>query len=115
VEEKTLSSPNAVLSVVQVRSERFENRAAWTIENARLRVTVLKTGGHVAAIILKESGINPLWIQSRPTIETDQYVAARHERFYGGGSGARLMSGIMGHSLCFPFGATLRKRSTWLE
>ena len=90
-------------STAQVRINRFENRAAWTMDGAHLRVTVLQTGGHVAEIVLKESGVNPLWIQSRPTIETDQYVADKHEKFYDGGPGARLMSGIMGHSLCFPY------------
>ena len=90
-------------STAQVRVARFENRAAWRIDGAHLRVTVLQTGGHIAEIVLKESGVNPLWIQSRPTIETDQYVAAEHQKLYDDGPGARLMSGIMGHSLCFPF------------
>jgi len=47
--------------------------------------------------------VNPLWVQKRPTIDADQYDPAKHEKLYGGGPGARLMAGLVGHNLCFPF------------
>lgn len=87
-----------------VRDGRFLGRPAWIVETSTLRVTVLQGGGHVAEIVLTEGpGVNPLWIQSRPTVDPDQYDPARHEKVYGPGSGARLMSGLAGHNLCFPF------------
>lgn len=83
---------------------RFQDRDAWTIDTPQLRVTIMQSGGHVAEIVLKgDQAVNPLWIQSRRTIDADRYVAARDEKFYGGGEGARLMSGLLGHNVCFPF------------
>jgi hypothetical protein len=49
-------------------------RASWTIETETLRATLLQCGGHLAEIVLKESeDTNPLWVQSRPTIDSDTY------------------------------------------
>jgi hypothetical protein len=92
----------------------FAGRSAWTLDTPLLRVTVLRGGGHVAEIALKSSGaanplvnpfplVNPLWIQSRPTIDPADYNPARDAKTYGGGAAARLMSGLAGHSLCFPY------------
>ena len=67
-------------------------------------MTILQSGGHVAELVLKEDGaVNPLWTQSRPTIDPDRFDPARDSAKYGGGSGAKLMSGLAGHNLCFPF------------
>lgn len=94
----------AACSVAEVRTGRFQNRDAWTLETSRLRVTILQSGGHVAEIVLQQGdGINPLWIPSRPTIEIEQYDPVKHRAFYGGGPEARLASGQMGHNVCFPF------------
>jgi hypothetical protein len=94
----------AALCVRAAGPSRFQNRDAWTLDTPRLRVTIMQSGGHVAEIVLKDGGaVNPLWIQRRPTIDPDTYVPARDEKLYGSGSGARLMSGLMGHNLCFPF------------
>jgi hypothetical protein len=83
---------------------KYQNREAWTLDTPRLRVTVVQAGGHLVEVLLKEPGaVNPLWNQTRATIEPDQYDAVRHEKMYGGGPGARLMSGLLGHNLCFPF------------
>ncbi len=87
----------------QVRSVRFQNRDAWTVEGPKIRVTIMQSGGHVGEIVLKETGVNPLWVQSKPTIEPDQYTPAKHGKIYGTGPEARLISGLIGHSLCFPF------------
>lgn len=83
---------------------RFQNREAWRVEGSRLRVTVMQSGGHIGEIVLKEGGgLNPLWIPAAPTIEPDRYDPARHAKTYGGGPVSRLMSGLLGHNLCFPF------------
>lgn len=91
------------MASAEVRPGRFQQRPAWVIQTPRLRVTILEGGGHVAEIALAEKPVNPLWVQSRSTIDPDQYDPARHEKAYGGGSGGRLMSGLAGHNVCFPF------------
>src|SRR5262245_30615482 len=77
----------------------FHDRRATSIENDALRVTVLHEGGHIAEILDKRTGINPLWIPPWPTIEPSAYDEARHPE-YGGGTDASLLAGIMGHNLC---------------
>lgn len=75
------------------------NRRALAIENRDLRVTVLEEGGHIAAILDKKTGVNPLWSPLWPSLEPSTYDAARHPE-YGGGIDGRLLAGIMGHNLC---------------
>jgi hypothetical protein len=83
----------------------FRGRRAAAIENDSLRVTVLYQGGHIAEILDKKSGVNPLWTPPWPSIEPAEYYSARHPE-YGGGIDARLLAGIMGHNLCLDvFGA----------
>jgi len=77
----------------------FRGRHATSIESDALRVTVLHEGGHIAEILDKPTGLNPLWIPPWPSIEPSAYEAARHPE-YGGGSDASLLAGIMGHSWC---------------
>jgi hypothetical protein len=81
------------------RVSMFRGRRATTIENDALRLTVLHEGGHIAEILDKQTGINPLWIPPWPSIEPSAYDAARHPE-YGGGADAALLAGIMGHNLC---------------
>ena len=73
--------------------------ARSAIENDELRVTVLQEGGHIAEILGKRSGVNPLWTPPWPSIEPSTYDAARHPE-YGGDAESRLLAGIMGHNLC---------------
>ena len=70
-----------------------------SIENEDLRVTVLEEGGHIAEILDKRSGVNPLWVPPWPSIEPSVYDRQEHPD-YGSGSDARLLAGIMGHNLC---------------
>src|SRR3954468_10400508 len=78
---------------------RYRGRRAAFIENDEIRVTVLKEGGHIAEILDKRTGINPLWAPPWSSIEPSAYVAASHA-LYGGGADAKLLGGIMGHNLC---------------
>src|SRR6266853_3014546 len=90
----------------EVRTGRFQNRESWVIETPILRVSIMQSGGHIAEIVLKGGAeVNPLWVQNRPTLDAEQYDPAKHEKLYGGGPGARLMAGLVGHNLCFPFAA----------
>ena len=56
-------------------------------------------GGHIAEILDKRTGINPLWTPPWPSIEPSAYDAARASE-YGDGADASLLAGIMGHNLC---------------
>jgi hypothetical protein len=77
----------------------FHNRRAHSIENAKIRVTVLEEGGHIAEILDKPSGVNPLWIPPWPSIEPSRYDRAKNPE-YGANSESKLLAGIMGHNLC---------------
>jgi hypothetical protein len=77
----------------------FHNRRAVQIENASVRITVTLEGGHIAEILEKSSGINPLWIPPWPSIEPSQYSFSAHPE-YGDNAESILLSGIMGHNLC---------------
>lgn len=85
---------------------QFANRDAWKLENNRLRVSVLQVGGHIAELVLKTSGgesVNPLWVPPWPSIDPRTYNVKTHGDRYGTNSEASLLSGIMGHNLCFDF------------
>lgn len=74
------------------------------METEQLRVTVLECGGHVAEIVCKSAGdTNPLWVQNRPTIDSDQFDPRIHGAIYGVDAEARAISGLCGHNLCLPF------------
>jgi hypothetical protein len=77
----------------------FRGRRASSIENQRLLVTVLHEGGHIAQILDKATGMNPLWIPPWPSIEPSTYSLAKHPE-YGNDSESKLLAGIMGHNLC---------------
>jgi hypothetical protein len=61
------------------------------IENDRVRVTVVAQGGHVAEILDRATGVNPLWV---PPWLTDE------KPDYGNDAESRLLAGIRGHNLC---------------
>src|ERR1700689_4321174 len=75
------------------------NRKVVQIDNDQLIVIVTVEGGHIAQIIEKQSGINPLWTPPWPSIEPSAWTAAGHPE-YGNDSESKLLSGILGHNLC---------------
>lgn len=77
----------------------FRSRRAASIENDSIRVTVLAEGGHVAEILDKASGVNPLWLPPWSSIEPSVYSASAHPE-YGKDAESKLLCGIMGHNLC---------------
>ncbi len=77
----------------------YRGRRAVSIENETVRVTVLREGGHIAEILHKPTGVNPLWTPLWKSIEPTSYRAAQHPE-YGAGVDAKLLAGIMGHNLC---------------
>jgi len=85
---------------------RYRGRRATSIENELVRVTVLHEGGHIAEILDKQSGVNPLWTPPWESIEPSTYDLRTHPE-YGADSESKLLSGIMGHNLCMDiFGGT---------
>jgi hypothetical protein len=83
----------------------FHNRRAAQIENESIRLTVTAEGGHIAEILHKQSGVNPLWIPPWPSIEPSTWSREKHPE-YGDDAESRLLSGIVGHNLCLDlFGA----------
>jgi hypothetical protein len=79
--------------------QNFRGRRATSIENGRLRVTILHEGGHIAEILDKATGVNPLWIPPWPSIEPSTYDRVKHPE-YGNDSESKLLAGLMGHNLC---------------
>jgi hypothetical protein len=77
----------------------YLSRRAEQIENDHLRVTVLAEGGHIAEVLHKKSGVNPLWTPPWPSIEPSTY-RRENDAVYGAGVDASLLCGIMGHNLC---------------
>lgn len=80
----------------------YDQRPQVEIENEKLRLMLLPGGGHIAAITLKENGVNPLWDPPWETIDPSTFDAEIHDG-YGDPAEARLLSGIAGHNLCFDF------------
>jgi hypothetical protein len=73
-------------------------RRIVSIENDQLIVTVSVEGGHIAGIIEKTSGVNPLWTPPWPSIEPSSYSPERNPE-YGQGPESKLLAGILGHNL----------------
>jgi hypothetical protein len=78
---------------------RYHDREAVQIENRDLRLTVLREGGHIAEILDKRTGVNPLWIPPWRTIEPSRYEPGRYPE-YGENGESKLLAGLMGHNLC---------------
>lgn len=76
----------------------YRGRRALEMENAYLRLTVLAEGGHIAQLLHKSSGVNPLWTPPWPSIEPSTYDRSHTE--YGQDAESKLLAGIMGHNLC---------------
>jgi catechol 2,3-dioxygenase-like lactoylglutathione lyase family enzyme len=89
-----------------VTEEMFHGRHAWVLSNGWIRVSVLAGGGHLGEIRLLSSdpkkSLNPMRVPHYPTIEPFQYDPARHDAIYGDTPSRWLLSGYMGHLLCFP-------------
>lgn len=68
-------------------------------------MTITAEGAHLAEVLHKQTGVNPLWTPPWPTMEPSAYDPARHPE-YGGHGEAQLLSGILGHNVCLDvFGA----------
>ncbi|MFN3325675.1 MAG: hypothetical protein ACK5AZ_19440 [Bryobacteraceae bacterium] len=88
------------------QEEQFHGRRAFVLENGLMRVSTLPGGGFIGEIRLlspdPRKSVNPLRVPHYQTIDPFRYEAATHGELYGTGIQRRLMSGYMGHFLCFP-------------
>lgn len=86
--------------------DKLHGRRAFVIENERMRVSTLPGGGFIGEVRLKSDdpklSINVMRVPHYQTIDPFSYDIARHGDAYGTGMQRRLMSGYMGHFLCFP-------------
>jgi len=77
----------------------YRGRRAVEIENDIIRVTVLNEGGHVAEILDKRTGVNPLWTPHWESVEPSEFFDKSRPEF-GAGAEAQLVAGLMGHNIC---------------
>ncbi|MCW5978779.1 MAG: hypothetical protein KIT09_11910 [Bryobacteraceae bacterium] len=88
------------------REETFQGRRAFVLENDLIRVSTLPGGGFIGEIRFKsgdpKTTVNPMRVPHYPTIDPHEYEEAKHGALYGADIQRRLMSGYMGHFLCFP-------------
>lgn len=77
----------------------YRNLPAVQIENEHIRVTVTVQGGHIAELLDKKSGVNPLWSPPWPSIDVSDYSPEKYPE-YGNNAESKLLAGIMGHNLC---------------
>jgi hypothetical protein len=77
----------------------YRNLPAVQIENDDVRVTVSVQGGHIAEVLEKGTGVNPLWNPPWPSIDVRDYSPDKYPE-YGNDAESKLLAGIMGHNLC---------------
>ncbi len=89
---------------MQIENVLWRERRCWIFSNHEIRVVVTQWGAQFAEIcFVHPPSINPLWVPPWPTMDNDSYQPELHQAMYGGNSESRLLSGIAGHTLCFPF------------
>ncbi len=75
------------------------SRRAAQVENDHVRLTVTLEGGHIAELLHKPTGVNPLWTPNWRSVEPSTFDPSRNPE-YGPDSEAQLLSGILGHNVC---------------
>ena len=99
-------APGLVAQTASFSEDKFHGRRAFVLENDRMRVSTLPGGGFIPEIRFKSAdpkmGVNPMRVPHYQTIDPFEYDLARHGALYGVDIQRRLMSGYMGHFLCFP-------------
>lgn len=92
---------------VSLREEKLHGRAALVLDNGRMRLSALPGGGYIGEVRLlspdPKRNVNPMRVPHYPTIDPHTYNPARDDAAYGGGENRFIMSGYMGHYLCFPY------------
>lgn len=103
----TFTSMHVVNGQASIMKSEFEGREAYTLQNSRMRISMLTGGGYIAELSLLSSDgkelVNPLFIPHYRTIDPHNFNPENHGDLYGLGKNAKLLAGYMGHYLCFPY------------
>jgi hypothetical protein len=87
--------------------ETLHGRRAFVLENDQIRVSTLPGGGYIGEIRFKsedpKKSVNPMRVPHYQTIDPFTFDLAKHGPLYGTGGQRLVMSGYMGHYLCFPY------------
>lgn len=81
----------------------WNGRRAYRLSNAKVELTVLVGGGHIADFRLLGSAINVLWEPPWPTIEPQTFSSREHAALYGDGPVGRFLCGYSGHALALGY------------
>jgi hypothetical protein len=89
-------------------STTWKGRKGYALGNGLVRLSTLLGGGHIAEFQFDEASglpaLNPLWIPPWKTIDPNRFRPLKHASTYGTvASGAKLLSGIVGHNLCLDY------------
>jgi hypothetical protein len=91
------------MSRCAVDAVTWNDRRAYRLSNAKVELTVLLGGGHVADLRLCGSPINVLWESPWPTIEPQTFSSRQHAALYGDGPIGRFLCGYTGHALALGY------------
>ena len=87
--------------------DTLHGRRAFVLENDKIRVSTLPGGGYIGEIRFKsgdpKKSVNPMRVPHYQTIDPFTFDLAKHGSLYGTSGQRWIMSGYMGHFLCFPF------------
>jgi hypothetical protein len=85
----------------------WQGRQAWALENGLVRLVTLTGGGHIAEFRFTQASgkpsLNPLWVPPWKTIEPYRYKASLHKSRYGPTEVGKMLSGVVGHSICLDY------------
>ena len=89
------------------RKTTWRRRESFTLGNDLVRLVTVTGGGHIAEFRFADStGLpttNPLWVPPWDTIEPYCFDADTHSAKYGPMPGGKLISGMVGHSICMDY------------
>jgi hypothetical protein len=91
------------MSRCAVDAVTWNNRQAYRLSNAKVELTALLGGGHIADFRLCDSPINVLWESPWPTIEPQTFSSREHAPLYGEGPVGRFLCGYTGHALALGY------------
>ena len=90
-----------------ITKSKLHGREAYTLENEKIRISMLTGGGYFGEIRLISSdplkSVNPMRVPHYATIDPQDYEPNEHDLLYGDGGDCKVMAGYMGHFLCFPY------------
>jgi hypothetical protein len=91
------------MSPCAVDAVTWKDRQAYRLSNAKVELTTLLGGGHIADFRLRGSPLNVLWESPWPTIEPQTFSSREHAALYGDGPVGRFLCGYTGHGLALGY------------